>query len=265
MSAKPVFARDGSIDAGIRRRIGATKPVFVFLDYDGTVSPIRRRPGEAVLSRAMASLLAQLGRHPRVRLGVVTGRSLADITRIAPEPWHFIAANHGLEIRRGRTLWAHPEAKRVMPMLDRAARRLRAALRGIPGAAVEHKGYSLTVHYRRVRSADAARIEAIVRREVEPWLPSLRIGHGKKVWEVKPGVSWTKGDAVLRLLDALDRTGNAAIIYAGDDTTDEDAFRLLPARAVTVKVGKDAATRARYRVRTVSDIKKFLFRLLLSC
>ena len=120
----------------------------------------------------------------------------------------------------------HPEAAAARPVLERAAGELRAALEGIPGAFVEDKVLTLSVHHRMTPRDRVAEVHAIVRGVAEP-LEGVHLTEGKEVLEVRPNVDWNKGKAVLFLLDQMRPPPGAPILYFGDDRTDEDAFRAL--------------------------------------
>jgi len=86
----------------------------------------------------------------------------------------------------------------------------------------------------------------------------VTITTGKKVIEIRPNVSWGKGHALRKILNAGGRSRNRLVVCCGDDATDEDAFRLLPKDAVTVRVGRVHDSNARFYVRNVSDVYRFL-------
>lgn len=249
-----VWEREGDI----RRRLAGRRPV-VFLDYDGTLTPIVDDHAGAFLAAEARDALRALSRLCPV--AIVSGRGL-DVLRglVGLDSLHY-AASHGFEI-------SGPEGggeERVtgiefLPELDAAERELRAALAGIAGHAVERKRLSIAVHYRQVAATDVGALKAIVGRVLAAH-PRLRRGLGKKVLELQPDVDWDKGRAVLWLLDRLGRAGADAVpVFIGDDVTDEDAFRALAGRGITVAV-RDRGTRptaAEFALADSADVKRML-------
>src|SRR5690606_12553851 len=137
------------------------------------------------------------------------------------------AGNHGLEMRGAGLDFTHPAALAARPSLDAAAEWLRAELRDVAGALVEHQGLTRSIHRRRVDPAEHPRVEAVAARCAEQF-PELKPHFGKMVREFRPDVAWNKGAALNRILKRLGLPP-AAAVYAGDDRTDEDAFQALGA------------------------------------
>ncbi|MBN1937973.1 MAG: trehalose-phosphatase [Candidatus Aminicenantes bacterium] len=236
-------------------------PLLLFLDFDGTLVPLQTDPERVRLSPSRANILAELAR--RYPTAVVSGRSLQDIRSKADLPGLAWAGNHGLEVRQGRTLWIHPGAKKAVPALKRAVRDAEIRLNSIPGVRVDDKGLSASVHFRLARPGCALEILRVLQEIVPADHGRLRLTRGKKVFEIRPAVDWDKGKAVLCLMDRLDPKGRSTPLFLGDDRTDEDAFRALAGRGLTVRVGGDRGTAARYRLPDVAAVWRFLQALLL--
>ena len=135
-------------------------PVAVFLDYDGTLVPIRRRPDLASLQPERRAELARLGRKAMV--GIVSGRPLDELRRIVRVPGLAYIGNHGLEIRaKGRT-WVHPGAIRQERAIRRAAAAIKARICGFPGAFVEDKRFTVSVHFRQAAARHYASLRSAV-------------------------------------------------------------------------------------------------------
>ncbi len=139
--------------------------ISLLLDFDGTITPIRRRPELAVLSDSTRRLLASLAAAPKVSVCIVTGRSLRDIRARAKVKGVSYVGNHGLEIWHDNRLWVHPGVDGKKRELKAISRKLKAAAKrmGAPGVLVEDKGLSLSVHYRGVDKKFLGPIEALVR------------------------------------------------------------------------------------------------------
>jgi len=247
----------------IARRLSGRTPAL-FLDYDGTLTPIVARPELAVLAPEMRRTLSDLGRDfPTV---IVSGRAREDVARLVGIEGLIYAGSHGFDIAgpEASTRWSgrairHEVAADLQPVIGRAAADLSATLAGIPGLLVEDKRFAVTVHFRQVAADRLAEIEAAVDR-VRASSPGLKTTRGKKVLELRPAIEWDKGMAVLWLLEALDLEREEVVpIYLGDDTTDEDAFLALENRGLTALVARSPRpTAARYSLQDTDEVGDFL-------
>jgi trehalose-phosphatase len=233
----------------------AGRRLALFLDYDGTLTPIVERPEDAVLAPETREVLRRLvERHP---VAVVSGRDLEDVrARVGVEGIHY-AGCHGFEIAGPRGSHVHAAAAAAAPQLAAAADLVAHDTRGIPGVQLERKRFTLAVHYRRVPEARVHDVhEAVLRAQARH--PALRMTEGKKVWELQPDVDWDKGRAVRWLIESL-KLQDALPVYLGDDVTDEDAFRALAARGVGIAV-QDAPrpTAATLTLRDPDEVRDFL-------
>lgn len=248
----------------IRSAVGGRRPV-VFLDYDGTLTPIVERPELARLSEPMRETVRELAR--RVPVAVISGRDLGDVRGLVAIDGIFYAGSHGFEIDApsgARAVLGGGEE--FLDSLDIAERELAERTRGIEGVLVERKRFSIAVHYRMARERDLASIHRLVS-ESAARHPRLRRSEGKKVHELRPGVEWHKGKAVLALLARMaPRAGEAAAVYIGDDLTDEDAFHALRGRGVGIVVrDADRPTAAGYALEDVAEVGRFLTLLAAAC
>ena len=228
----------------------------VFLDYDGTLTPIADRPEHATLSASTRARLSHLATCCPVT--IVTGRDVAVVRGFVQLDEVGYAGCHGLDIEGpvGSGL-RYEAAETVLPTLDAAETDLRHGLAGVAGALVERKRYSVSTHYRLVDAGETAVVEEIVAAVARRY-SALRRERGKKVFELRPDVAWDKGSAVAWLVDALARDTGAAV-YIGDDETDEHAFELLRGSGVPIVVEHgDRPTGARYRVRDPGEVNDVL-------
>lgn len=254
--AGPAHARE-RVDAwraGWRR----SGRLVLLLDFDGTLAPIVPRPELAAIPPRTRAALDRLLAAPGVQAAVVSGRGMADARERAGIPGIAYAGNHGMEIEGPGLRRVHPEALAARPELEAVASALAPALGGVPGAWVEDKGLTLSVHYRQVPADRVAGARDAVRAAVEG-RPGLRLTEGKMVLEVRPRVEWDKGRAVLFLLDHLRPPEGAPVLYLGDDTTDEDAFRALAGRGgagegILVDPSPPASTAAKAYVRSPEEV-----------
>ena len=208
-------------------QLAGRTPLLLLLDFDGTLSDIVARPEDAVLRAGNAALLQALAQRTDAiaAAGVISGRALDDVSRRVGIPGLVYAGNHGLEIAGAGIRYRHPAAAAAVPLMAQTAARLTTALDGIPGALVENKGITLTVHYRQTPAEHRRRVAAIFDDAVRPLVDAgrCRITAAKAALELRPAVDWHKGRA-LQLIHA--QIAPAAFpIYMGDDATDEDAFR----------------------------------------
>ena len=245
--------------AGLQAQIRRHSRVLVASDFDGTISPLVDHPGDAVLSPEAPAVLARLAaKQPRVRLAFLSGRSLADLaSRLGPLAENAIlAGNHGLELRGAHLGWIHPSAFTARPHLDGLIAQLAPSLVDIAGVEIEDKGASLTLHYRRMEETDQPRLRAILDMLALP--DQIMMHEGKKVFEFRPQVEWNKGFAMRRILRRIDLSQDA-VVFLGDDATDEDVFRELGPTAITVHVGRATApSHAQLNAHDPADAVHFL-------
>jgi trehalose 6-phosphate phosphatase len=212
----------------------------------------------------VACTLAALAAADRVAVGIVSGRKLADLrARVGLEGIAY-AGNHGLEIQGPGFSFREPASASVIDHLCRLVDELGAALAAIPGAWVEHKELSATVHYRQANPQDIPAVFETVQCLAATLVNARQVDlvHGKMVLEIRPRVAWHKGMAVGWLSERMQAAGaETALLYFGDDHTDEDAFAMLPG-AITVHVGQNSATAARYSVRDHAEVHRFMNWLL---
>jgi trehalose 6-phosphate phosphatase len=240
-------------------RIGSAKRTILFLDFDGTLVPIVRDPGEARLAPGTRLVLEKLSRQRDLLVAVVSGRSLRDLSARVGLPGIVYAGNHGLEIEGKSMSFLEPTAVRMRPMLGAQAEVLRKSLSNIHGVQIEDKGLTLSVHYRNVPANLQKTVEEVVREKVRKG-GKFRLTEGKKVMEVRPPVSWHKGEAVCWIQKQVEAP--ALSIYIGDDSTDEDAFLALP-DGVTIRVGGNVNSLAGYSVANPDEVRLFLTWLLI--
>jgi trehalose 6-phosphate phosphatase len=230
----------------------------LFLDYDGTLTPIVSHPEDALLSEAMRFVLRLLA--DRCTVAIVSGRDLRDVQGLVGIEEVFYAGSHGFEIT-GPKGWGlkSQQGREFLPLLDQAERELHGYLEKIPGAVIERKRFSIAVHYRLVGADDISTVAETVDR-VAADHRELRKGHGKKVFELQPRIDWHKGKAVLRLLEEVTTKPNEVVpLYIGDDLTDEDVFQVLEDRGIGIIVREGSRpTAARYALENPGEVHLFL-------
>jgi trehalose 6-phosphate phosphatase len=240
---------------------GGNRHLAVFLDYDGTLTPIVSQPEKALLSDSMRQTLQALA--TRASVAILSGRDLDDIRNRVAIDGIVYAGSHGFDIAGPRGL-QRQEGTEFLPALDVAEKELRERLADSAGTLIERKRFSIAVHYRKVMESDFPKLERAVS-EVAARHRELRRIDGKKVYELLPDIDWDKGKAVLWLLETLGlERADVRPIYIGDDQTDEDAFRALGQFGVGILVTeKPRHTAASYSLKDPREVDRFLRKLTL--
>lgn len=246
----------------IKERLESAKAILLLLDFDGTITPIAKRPQEAELSPEMARVLKLLSRKKGFKVAIISGRSLSDLEEKIGLRSIIYVGNHGLEIARGRERFIYPEALESIPTMRKLKKSLKRELKSIKGAILEDKRVGLAVHYRMVKNSDLQRLRRVVGAILRPFEEKgkIRIGRGKKIIEAKPPIIWDKGKATIFLLDSF-RREKPLSIFLGDDRTDEDAFSALDGKGITVLVGRPRKSKANFFLRSVAEAGLFLRKL----
>jgi trehalose-phosphatase len=237
----------------------------LFLDYDGTLSPIAPRPELATLPEETRGALRGLAEMTPVV--ILSGRRREDVASLVGLPDLVYAGSHGFDIAGPPPTPDAPPLRLevgegVPERIDHAAGLLQRDLGGIAGVLVEPKRFAISVHFRLADEGELARIEKAVDETIAA-VPGLRKAHGKKLFELRPDLDWDKGQALLWLLDALGLGRPEVLpVYIGDDLTDEDAFRAVAGRGIGILVGEEPReTAAEYRLRDTNEVRELLQRL----
>ena len=244
------------------------RPIALFLDFDGTLSPIAPTPDQAILPNENRILLQKLSHHKNCVVTVISGRSIEDLKDKLKMNNIIYVGNHGLEIHGLRIHFENLLPLNIKQSIQKINDELTHSFSPIQGVILENKELTLSLHYRLVDEKDVLPIKKVFIHICEPYRRSgeIQIRFGKKVLEVRPCIKWNKGHAVSWLLKKYALTIDPSImpIYIGDDETDEDAFAMLKDVGLTVVVGKQPS-QARYYVedcQNVTWILKEILRLL---
>lgn len=212
------------------------KRVAVFLDYDGTLTPIVDRPEQAILSEEMRQVLQELAAV--CTTSIISGRGREDVAAKVGLDNVYYAGSHGFDISGPGSRIQYEAGGKLEPLISELSDHLdrQIEIEGIDGALVENKKFSIALHYRMVDEEHVPKLEGMVDRIVDAH-PELRKAGGKKVFELRPNLDWDKGKALLWLLEALELEGPDVVpIYIGDDETDEDAFSAILGTGIGVLV-----------------------------
>jgi trehalose-phosphatase len=244
----------------IQVRIQQAQNLFLFLDYDGTLTPIVSRPELALCPSEVRRHLEKLRDLPGVSLAIISGRSIEDVREKVGVSGIVYVGNHGLEIEnpagRHKKLLVSARKKE----LKRIAQNLQNSLKKIPGILFEDKGPILSVHYRNAPQKFFTQVPQIVEAELQRWRKRWKMASGKRVLEIRPNINFNKGKAVKEILKTFP-SPQLLPIYLGDDQTDEEAFRVLKGQGISVFVGiGELSGEADFFLQNPDEVQEFLSR-----
>nr|GMD55548.1 trehalose-phosphate phosphatase A-like isoform X1 [Ipomoea batatas] len=254
------------------------KRVVLFLDYDGTLSPIVDDPDRAFMSNAMCAAVKNAAKC--FPTAIISGRSRDKVYDFVGLTELYYAGSHGMDImtpilsdpndskytratdKQGKEVNLFQPAREFLPMIDEVFRSLVETTKDIAGAKVENNRFCVSVHYRNVDEKSWDTVGELVTELLKQY-PRLQLKHGRKVLEVRPVLDWDKGKAVEFLLESLGFSGSEDVlpIYVGDDRTDEDAFKVLREQNRGFGILVSPAPReskAFYSLRDPSEVMEFL-------
>ena len=237
--------------------------VCIFLDYDGTLTPIAKTPQRALLAKEMQNLLKKIAQSPRCTLVIISGRALSNLKKMVGIKNVIYVGNHGLEFGDWDTAFKAPISVDHKKILLQIKNELRQQLGAIKGVLLESKQLALCLHYRLAHQQDIPAIKTIFNRVVAAHQTQLglQVLTGKKVLEVAPAILWNKGtivSLVLVMLQSIFKHKRILPLYVGDDLTDENAFDVLKKRGITVLVGEPKQTQANYYLKNIQEVKILL-------
>uniref|UniRef100_M4ESU9 Trehalose 6-phosphate phosphatase n=1 Tax=Brassica campestris TaxID=3711 RepID=M4ESU9_BRACM len=215
------------------------KQIVMFLDYDGTLSPIVADPDRAFITSKMRRTVKKLAKS--FPTSIVTGRCIDKVYSFVKLAELYYAGSHGMDIKgptkgfsrynKDKPSVLYQPAGDFLPMIDEVFKQLVEKTKSTPGAKVENNKFCLSVHFRCVDEKKWSDLALKVRSVVKNY-PTLKLSQGRKVFEIRPMIKWDKGKALEFLLESLgfENSNDVFPIYIGDDRTDEDAFKLLQER-----------------------------------
>ncbi len=248
------------IEKDIAERITRAKKVIFFLDYDGTLTPIKKKPGLARLDRDTKTLLKKLAKRASSKVFIISGRSLKNVKNLIGVKSLYYIGNHGIELEGPHLKYINRSAKALKPFIQKSYKSLKKKLR-FKGVILESKTYTMSLHYRLVNPDKVPTLKRVFKNTIKDLLKrgKIKITEGKKVLELHPNIKWNKGDIVNWVLRRL-KSKRALLICIGDDRTDEDAFKALGKRGISILVSKNRKkTFAQYRLNSPKEVVKFLY------
>jgi alpha,alpha-trehalose-phosphate synthase [UDP-forming]/trehalose-phosphatase len=229
--------------------------IFMFLDYDGTLTPIVGTPDKAVISDEMRSLIIKL--KDIIPVAVISGRALKDVKgRVGIEDIIY-AGNHGAEIWDGKKAIISQGSEENRRLLEEVLEKLKKETSYIKGVLIEDKGITASMHFRSVNVRQIGDIFRIFEKIAKEYEDDFRFVTGKKVFEIRPVNIWNKGDAVSWIIENMGK--HRFPVYIGDDTTDEDAYSILKNRGLSISIGGSA--NADYYIQNQGEVRDFLMML----
>ncbi|KAF3432863.1 hypothetical protein FNV43_RR23965 [Rhamnella rubrinervis] len=260
------------------------KRVVVFLDYDGTLSPIVDDPDRAFMSDEMRSAVREVAKY--FPTAIISGRGRDKVKEFVKLSNVYYAGSHGMDImappkpliksscdakyngvvldKKCSEVLFQP-AKKFLPTIREILAKLVEKTRKIQGARVEDNRFCISVHFRKVMEEDYGLLEDKVKSVVDNY-PGFHLTEGKKVMEIRPSIEWNKGHALEYLLETLGHNSTSEVLplYIGDDRTDEDAFKVIRSRGEgfpIIVTSKPKDTKASYSLHDTSEVLTFLLRL----
>ena len=250
---KPLFKLWNEVEPAIL----SGKRLVLFFDYDGTLTPIVERPELAVMPEDMRDAVKQLSEKHTV--AIVSGRMRTEVERLVGIEGLFYAGSHGFDISGPGFSLVQPEAKEAISAISSITKQLSKELGSIRGVLIEEKKFSVAVHYRLAGEKYLPEIkealENIIRSQSKLCLMS-----GKKVFEILPDIDWDKGKAIKWIMEALKISwSQASVVYLGDDTTDEYAFRTIRSRGTGILVSEEPKeSAADFQLFSTAEVKRLL-------
>ncbi|MFC2124873.1 trehalose-phosphatase [Bacteroidota bacterium] len=239
------------------------KKLFLFLDYDGTLTPIVEDFNAAFLSEDMRNLVKEISES--CPMAIITGRDIKDIKDLVKIDQIHYAGSHGFDmVGPDGFIFENEQANESRRTITEVSEEIRDKTAHIQGVKLEYKKYAIAVHYRQVSDNQQKDAKEIVYDIISQY-PEIRPGKGKKVIEMKPNFDWHKGKSIRVLLDRMigKDQGDNFLIYIGDDITDEDAFFEVLDDGIGILVGDHGRkTFASSHLRDVDEVKLFLQRIL---
>jgi trehalose-phosphatase len=248
-----------------RQRILAARQsghrLLLLFDYDGTLAPFAERPSEAILPARTRELLARLNALPGVRVGILSGRALADVETMVHLPGLIYGGTAGLELQVDGEEVHHILTDEERQALMQATRQLQHLAARYPGAWVETKPAGMTLHYREVPDALAGTVRAEGRAVLHGWPGRFRVMDGPRAVEAILAVGRDKGESVRWLLAHV---GNPVFpVCFGDSENDQPALALANQMGgISVGIGEYAPREAHCHLPDPASLAAWLEELL---
>lgn len=229
-----------------------TDNLLVISDFDGTLAGFSTDAYDVPVNQEAVAALRKLATLPNTTVAILSGRHLGGLIQVSgfSEQEFVLAGSHGAETSEDQGLLS-PEQELL---LANVTEEFEALIKDVPGAFVEHKPYHRVLHL--ISVEDPALQEKLMVDALALDIPGVKIKQGKNIAEASV-TDITKGSWIAA---ALERYNATAAIFIGDDTTDEDGFKVLGERDMSVKVG-EGETAATSRVADIDAVGALLQQL----
>lgn len=255
----PLLKNDADFAKALEGFITHTDQVALMLDYDGTLAPLTE--ALSVMPKDTELAIKKLAVNPNIFMCIFSGRELEEIKKHVKIDTATYAGNHGLEVE-------YPDKKKFMiempqELLDKHKKLVEELKEKVvlSGAWVEDKKISVTYHYKGVNDKLKSKLVEDAKKIIKDH--GFQLIETPYALEGKPRVNWDKGEGAKMILEkkfGADWAKNLKIIYAGDDTTDEDAMKALKGTGKTFRVSElpNLKTYADYQLKTTDDVSLLL-------
>lgn len=237
---------------------------ILMLDFDGTLTPIVKSSEKVKLKVETKNSLETLSRKKGFYLAIISGRSLKDLKGKVALKKIIYAGNHGLEGEIYNKKFLYPVTKEVFKVMQVIKKDLETLVDKFDGVFIKDKKLTQSLHFRMLARKHLPLFKTTFNKIIKPYktVGSVSVTAGKKVFDIRPKVMWNKGDfAKLVIKEIAKETKTTPFaIYIGDDVTDEDAFQTLeaPKSGVTIRVGGQGQSSAKYYLKNTKEVFKFL-------
>ncbi|OGR69433.1 MAG: trehalose-phosphatase [Elusimicrobia bacterium GWC2_61_19] len=248
---KPFWKNSAAVSA----RLAAAPGLLVTLDFDGTLAALAETPGQARLEPEFRAALKELAAAPGVCVFILSGRALPGVRHLVGLRGLYYGGNHGIEIKGPGFAWCDAGALKTRGRVAGIVADMQERFPPGTGVLVENKLFSASVHYRNLKPAFKHGFFNRMRSLMATRGAGLHWRGGHKVFELLPRGAAHKGDAVGLLAKHL---GAPLGIAVGDDLTDEDMFKALAGRGLTVRVGRKAGSKAGYFLSGQGEVLRLL-------
>jgi trehalose 6-phosphate phosphatase len=250
------------------------KLVALFMDYDGTLTPIVNNPDEAFLSEDTRAAVRELAKL--FPTAIISGRGREKVEEFVQLDELYYAGSHGMDIAAPKLNDSLPEGKpsvdfsfqpaaQYESLIQDVRARLTKVTSQIEGSSIEDNKYCISVHFRNCHPDSYEEILKAVD-DIVAQEPDLHVTRGRKVLEVRPKVNWDKGSALIHLVSMLGiKEDEVFCLYIGDDRTDEDAFRVLLDKQMGAGIlvsNRVKPTKSIFTVRDPQEVSHLLERLI---
>jgi trehalose 6-phosphate phosphatase len=244
----------------VQSKLDIKAPILIAMDFDGTLAPFAPTPDLAFIPTVIRERLSTLATLPYLRLAIISGRPIQQLKDLINIGNIWLAGSGGLTIQTSLSFHEYPSMAYINGIINDMAIRITYALDKFPGAWIESKPGTLTVHFRQLnKSLQPSLFKCIayliaVEEKLESTLASQAI-------EIRPRCGWHKGTALEIMRQELWASGNNSpyIVYFGDSANDREAFDCANRfGGISIGVGFESPSNSLLKVGSCSDVWDFL-------